>query len=173
MTRHRKGYIRIVIVALVAGFVGCAGLGGTSAHTAAPDFALKDASGKAIHLSDFAGKVVFVDFWASWCDACRSSIPQYQSLFKRYGSGGFMIIGVSEDDSPEDAYRFASAHQVTYPIVADTKHTTLVAYRAEGLPTAVLVDRTGKIQHQWTAYNDSISRQIDEAIRNAMNVHPQ
>jgi len=97
------------------------GLRITSAeHPFAPEFSLPDLTGKTLKLSDYRGKVVLLDFWATWCDPCREEIPHFVELQNKLGDQGFEIIGVSMDDGPEPVRDFYQQFNAANPFADGT-----------------------------------------------------
>jgi cytochrome c biogenesis protein CcmG/thiol:disulfide interchange protein DsbE len=118
----------------------------------APDFALKDIAGNEVKLSDFKGKVVVINFWATWCGPCRFETPWLVELREQYKKQGFEIIGVSVDSldeyDPAEVSAFIKEHEVKYPIVMATKEMVNAFGPVTGLPTTIVIDRQGKIRHR-------------------------
>ena len=112
----------------------------------APDFALPDLSGNTVTLSSHRGKVVLLDFWATWCEPCREETPHFVDLQNRYGPQGLQILGVSMDDSPEPVRDFAHKFQINYPVVMGNAKTGQLYGGILGLPVAYLIDRKGRIR---------------------------
>jgi cytochrome c biogenesis protein CcmG, thiol:disulfide interchange protein DsbE len=114
-------------------------------HVRAPDFSLTGIYGHRLQLASYRGKVVVVDFWATWCQLCTTEIPRYISLQKKYQPEGFQIIGISMDDDPEPVRDFYKRFRMNYPVVmADEKIGQLYGGIA-GLPTTFLIGRDGLI----------------------------
>lgn len=112
----------------------------------APDFSLKDAGGKPVRLSDYHGKVVILDFWATWCDPCAMEIPWFIDLERREKDHGFAVLGVSMDDEGWDAVKpFASKLGVNYPVLMGNDETAQLYGGVDALPTTFLIDREGRI----------------------------
>ena len=112
---------------------------------AVPDFSTTNADGGTLRLSDFKGKVVLINFWATWCGPCRTEIPDLIALQKKYGAKGFTVLGISDDDAPERARDFARTNKMMYPIGMATPDLKKQFGGVPGLPTSFLLDRNGKI----------------------------
>ena len=113
---------------------------------AAPDFALKDADGKTVHLSEYRGKVVLLDFWATWCDPCRLEIPWFMDLERKNKDRGFEVLGVSMDDEGWEVVKpFMKSVGMNYRVVIGNDETTQMYGGVDSLPSTFLIDRQGKI----------------------------
>jgi peroxiredoxin len=106
------------------------------------DFTLADLTGKQWHLKDLRGKVVLVNFWATWCPPCRKEMPDLDSLYQRFASRGLVILAIS-DEEPEKVRRFISEHKVSYPILLDPGRKVNELFRVEGIPKSFIYDRDG------------------------------
>lgn len=114
---------------------------------AAPVWELKDLDGKAVTSEQLKGKVVVVDFWATWCAPCRMEIPGYIEMQKKYGKDGLMIVGVSLDQAgPEVVKAFVDKFQVNYTVVMGDDAIAQVFGGIEAMPTTFLIDRSGQIR---------------------------
>jgi cytochrome c biogenesis protein CcmG/thiol:disulfide interchange protein DsbE len=112
----------------------------------APDFTLPSTDGKSIKLSDLKGKVVIVDFWATWCPPCRKGIPDLISLKKKYGTKGFEIIGVSVDtDTKDEVVPFIKEKGMNYPVVYGNMNVYQQYGGIRAIPTSFVIDKQGKI----------------------------
>lgn len=118
----------------------------------APAFALEDLAGRPVSTDSLAGRVVLVDFWATWCVPCRKSMPELQGLHDRYGARGFTVLGISIDEyGPAKVRKFVKARSITYPIVIDSAEAPAwERYRVKTIPAAFLLDHRGRIVAQWT-----------------------
>jgi peroxiredoxin len=156
----RLATIRFWAALAAAGFAACLFQGCSTAPTAvkaaslkpdtqrkeAPDFALKDAEGKTVHLSEYRGKVVLLDFWATWCDPCRLEIPWFIDLQRKNKDKGFEVLGVSMDDEGWEVVKpFMRDVGVNYRILIGNDQTTEMYGGVDALPTTFVIDRQGKI----------------------------
>jgi len=120
----------------------------------APDFALTSLSGNKINLQDYKGKVVLLDFWATWCGPCRIEIPGFVELQRKYGNQGFAIIGVSMDDGPQPVRQFYDTFHMNYPVVMGSDKLGELYGGILGLPTSFLVGRDGRIYAKHVGLTD-------------------
>jgi len=114
-------------------------------HPSAPDFSLADISGKKLNLSDYRGKVLMLDFWATWCGPCRIEIPGFIELQNHYASQGFAVVGVSMDDSVEPVVEFYRQFHMNYPVALGDARLEELYGGIIGLPTTFLIGRDGRI----------------------------
>ena len=133
----------------------------------APDFTLPQLSGAPLKLSDYRGKVVLLDFWATWCEPCRQEIPHFVDLQNKYGTQGFQIIGVSMDDGPGPVRQFYQQFKMNYPVVMGNAKTGELYGGVFGLPIAFLLDRDGKVRLRHIGATDVsvIEKEIVEVLQ--------
>ena len=114
---------------------------------AAPDFALKALDGKTVHLSDYRGKAVLLNFWATWCQPCKIEMPWFAELQKQYGPEGLQVVGIAvdEDASTDDLAKFAGNLGVNYPILVGKESVEDLFGGVQFLPATLYIDRDGKI----------------------------
>jgi thiol-disulfide isomerase/thioredoxin len=133
------------------------------------DFSGKTADGKTFRLSDYKGKVVLLNFWATWCGPCIEEMPDLIKLQEKYGEKGFVVVGLSADDTFDDAIQFAKEKSVNYPILdkeATGKVSDLVG-GVKGLPTSFLLNKEGKIV--WGMEGMNPANRPFEVISNEIN----
>lgn len=114
-------------------------------HSLAPDFSLPQLSGQQLKLSSYRGKVVLLDFWATWCDPCRDEIPHFVDLENKYRDQGLEIIGVSMDDAEQPVRDFYRQFKMNYPVVMGSAQVAESYGGVLGLPIAFLIGRDGRI----------------------------
>jgi peroxiredoxin len=143
----------VVTVMLVFGFQlarrnsrGVVNAGPNMKGQTAPDFALESLEGKTVHLSDFSGKGVLLNFWATWCQPCKIEMPWFAALQKQYGPQGLQIVGVAMDDaSPKEIAEFAHDLGVNYPILVGKEAVGDAYGGVQFLPATFYIGRDGKV----------------------------
>ncbi len=112
----------------------------------APNFELEGSDGKTVRLSDFKGKVVILDFWATWCGPCRAEIPSYVDLYEKYNKKGLEIIGVSLDrDGWTPVKPFMESYKINYPIVMGNMQVVQAYGGINSIPTTFIINRKGEV----------------------------
>ncbi|MGE5243602.1 MAG: TlpA family protein disulfide reductase [Betaproteobacteria bacterium] len=146
------GALALSIAAGAAGAVRGVSAGGRQTPGAgamtgkpAPAFSLRDLSGRPLDLASYRGRVVLLDFWATWCVPCREEIPHFVALQKKYGSKGLAIIGISMDDEEGPVRDFYRKYGMNYPVAMGDAKLAERYGGILGLPVAFLIDRTGRI----------------------------
>jgi len=111
----------------------------------APEFTRNDVAGKTVHLSDYRGKVVLLNFWATWCPPCLEEIPAFSAWQQKYGSDGLQVLGVSMDDDSAPVQRAVSKYHVVYPVVMSDESLVDLYGGVLGLPLSFIIDASGRI----------------------------
>ena len=135
-----------------------------NAEVARLDFTLKDMNGRDVRLSDFKGRPLVINFWATWCAPCKHEIPSFVELVEKYKDQNLTILGISTDDSAEDLRKFAAEFKMNYPVLVGLGHDELIeAYEAEMMiPVTWFVKRDGTValKHAGTQTKDWFERQM-------------
>jgi thiol-disulfide isomerase/thioredoxin len=136
----------------------------------APDLVGEDLDGKPMKLSDYRGKVVLVDFWATWCGPCRAEVPNLLEMYEGYHGKGFEVLGVSLDQTPEDANSYVEEMKIPWPSIFPKaekdrgwNHPLADYYGITGIPTAILVGKDGKVVHM-EARGPVLREQLQELL---------
>ena len=127
--------------------------------------ALPALAGQVVDLSQYKGKVVYLDFWASWCSPCRQSFPFMNDLQSRYGKDGLVIIGVNVDENRKDADSFLQNMTADFKVVYDAGGTLAESYKIPGMPTTLLIDRQGKVRDTRIGFHASQKDNYEAAVR--------
>lgn len=112
------------------------------------NFTLTDLQGKSWTLKDLKGKVVLVNFWATWCPPCQKEMPDLEALYSRYKDQGFVILAISEDEETNKVSPFIAEHKISYPILLDLGQKVNNLFQVEGIPKSFVYDREGKLVAQ-------------------------
>jgi peroxiredoxin len=132
----------------------------------APGFSAPSLDGKSmVELSEFRGKVVYLDFWASWCAPCLTAIPEIEKMRGEFSSEDFQIIAVNLDQKPKKALRFLEKHPVGYPSASDPKGKLPGLYGVETMPTSYLIDGDGVIRYVHRGFKRGDGSKLRDEIR--------
>jgi cytochrome c biogenesis protein CcmG/thiol:disulfide interchange protein DsbE len=163
-----KGCIAILLLITfwISPIVGRADVTAAGSRKAAPAFSLPDSSGAAVSLSQYKGKVVLLNFWATWCHGCQEEIPWYMEFAGKYKDRGLVVIGVSlDDDGWKSVKPFVQAKKLNYPVVIGNQDL-MDRYGGYGMPVSVLIDRDGKIadSHSGVVDKSGWEREIQQLL---------
>ena len=134
----------------------------------APAFALPAADDRTIALDQLRGRVVYLDFWASWCGPCRRSFPWMNEIEQRYAAKGLTVVAVNVDTRRADAERFLNQYPAKFAIVYDPSGATPRAYDVKAMPSSYLIDRNGKIARVEQGFLDENRDALEETIRSQL-----
>jgi peroxiredoxin len=131
----------------------------------APDFTLRQLSGPNLRLGEQRGRVVMVNFWATWCPPCRVELPHLERLHAKYRSSGFLMLGVNVDEDPNAAKALVARLGLTLPVLFDSDKRVVGAYDLNAMPATVLIDRDGKVRHLHRGYKEGVEQLYEQQVR--------
>lgn len=141
------------------------------------NFTMKDMKGQDVRLADYRGKVILLDFWATWCGPCKYEIPSFVQLQDQYGKDGFQVLGVSVDDPPEKLEPFAREYKMNYPVLQGLGHDDVQeAYGPIwGIPISVLISRSGRIcaKHMGLPPTNKSTEPLEKAVKDVFEAEIQ
>jgi len=166
--RTRAGSLRAIACAVFAVVAGTAS-SAIAPATPAPDFTLHAMGGPNLRLKEQRGRVVMVNFWATWCAPCRQEMPHLNRLYEKYRGAGFVLLGVNVDDDTSKAAEVAAKLGVTFPVLLDTEKSVSKLYDVSTMPSTMIIDRDGKVRYvhrgYLAGYEDNYEKQIRELLK--------
>jgi cytochrome c biogenesis protein CcmG, thiol:disulfide interchange protein DsbE len=158
---------RIAIFLICAPLIGFAAplAGAADVGAPAPALSLPTASGETVAIDQLKGKVVYVDFWASWCAPCRKSFPWMAEMQKKYGPSGFTVVAVNVDKKRPDADRFLQSTPAAFTVVFDPAGTTPTAWNVKAMPTSFVIDAKGNIAMVEAGFKDENVPELENRIK--------
>jgi peroxiredoxin len=130
------------------------------------------AGGEPVRLEDLRGKVVYLDFWASWCGPCRQSLPWMEQLRRDFGRSGLEVVAVNVDETADDAIRFLKRYAVSYPILGDAKGDIAALYDVREMPSSYLIGRDGTVRQVHRGFSLRDAAQLREAVARLVAEQP-
>jgi thiol-disulfide isomerase/thioredoxin len=155
MNRHQRRAF------FVAAAVSLSSLALAASEKPAPNIVVQNGDGGSVDLASYRGKVVLVDFWASWCPPCKTSFPALDALYREYVAKGVEVLAVNVDERRRDADAFLSAHPHRLTVLFDPKGAAPAAFGVKGMPTSYIIDRNGNIRFTHMGYSGN----VDESYR--------
>jgi peroxiredoxin len=131
----------------------------------APDFTLRTMNGANTRLQELRGRVVMVNFWATWCGPCKQEMPQLNRLHEKYSRMGFVLLGVNVDEDPRNAAAVAAKLGISFPVLLDTDKKVSDQYDLQAMPSTYLIDRDGKVRFLHRGYLGGYEEVYDKQIR--------
>ncbi len=132
---------------------------------AAPNFNVSTITGQQVSLDTYRGHVLVLDFFATWCQPCRASIPHLVEMNRKYGKQGLYVLGMSADDDGEKPVRaFAEQNRISYP-VALAGESTLVDFGVRSVPVLFVIDKKGRVAEVFRGFTDDVARSTEQLIR--------
>lgn len=136
-----------------------------------PNIELKDLNGKTIHLNDYKGKVVLVNFWATWCESCKEEFSKLIELQEKYSAKGLVILAVNLAESKPKIQTFLKSHlfpENIFDIALDNNSLTYKEWKARGIPTSYLVNQQGRIQEFWVGTFEADDAKFIQALEKTL-----
>ena len=146
----RRFFIGLAILSLIPVWAAAA----APQRKPAADFQLTDLNGKPLQLSTLRGKVVLLDFWATWCPPCRAELPHFKELYAAYKAKGLEMIGLSVGEKPEVVKPFVQSNGISYPIAIANAKIEQAYGGIRGIPTTFLIDKQGRIVRSYMGYQE-------------------
>ncbi|MCA9577192.1 MAG: TlpA family protein disulfide reductase [Myxococcales bacterium] len=131
----------------------------------APEIGLTDLAGQRVDLASLRGKVVLVDFWASWCGPCREELPVLERFYQTYRERGLVVVGVNVDQDVANMTRFLQRQPLTFPVVHDAQHAVAERYGPTTMPSSFLIDRAGVVHSVHRGFRASDAAPLEAEIR--------
>lgn len=156
----------MLIIIMVAGIVlAPVGLyAAPRSGQAAPNFKVSTMSGQQISLANYRGRVLVLDFFATWCQPCRVSIPHLVEMNRKYGKQGLYVLGMSADEDGEGVKAFADHNRITYPI-ALAGESTLADFGVRSVPVMFVIDKRGRVAEVYRGFTDEVARSTEQLIK--------
>jgi peroxiredoxin len=164
---HVTRLYRLVMLTMIAGILFGPARSQAAPRTgqAAPNFMVSTTTGQQVSLENYRGRVLVLDFFATWCQPCRMSIPHLVEMNRRYGPQGLQVLGLSADEDGERAVKaFAEKNRITYPI-ALAGETTLVDYGVSRIPVMFVIDKKGRVAEIFRGFTDEVGRSTEQLIK--------
>ncbi len=143
----------------------CSVAAAVSTDRAAPDFTLRSLDGPNLRLQEQRGRVVLVNFWATWCGPCRQEMPHLNRLYEKYRAAGFTLLGVNIDDDARNAAGLSTKLGLKFPVLLDTDKKVSHLYDLATMPSTVLIDRDGRVRFIHLGYKDGYENTYEKQIR--------
>jgi peroxiredoxin len=173
--RSRPGALEVILLEMMRRAVGSLVLAlmvglfaaeaqAVGAGAMAPEIGLKDLAGRGVSIAALKGKVVLIDFWASWCAPCREELPVLNALYKKYQARGFEIVAVNQDQSPDKVRSFLSSMPLSFRVVHDGGRAVAGRYAPAKMPSSFLIDRRGIVRHVQAGFRAADKATLESQI---------
>ena len=164
--KHMTLLYRLVVVIMAGIVLVPAGLyAAPRSGQAAPNFTVSTISGQQVSLENYRGRVLVLDFFATWCQPCRASIPHLVGMNRKYGQQGLYVLGMSADEDGEKAVKaFADKYRISYP-VALAGESTLADFGVRSVPVMFVIDKKGRVAEVFRGFTDDVARSAEQLIK--------
>ena len=136
-----------------------------------PNVVVRTVDGADVRLADYRGKVVLIDFWASWCPPCKTSFPALDAIYREYQEKGLEVLAVNLDEKRHDADAFLDAHPHRLTVLFDAKGVSPAAFGVKGMPSSFLIDRGGNIRFTHMGYSGNVDGRYRQEIAQLLSEH--
>jgi len=134
----------------------------------APDFTLASNKGKNIRLKDLRGKVIMINFWATWCAPCRKELPLLNNLYNKYKNKGFVLLGVNIDEKSTLANKMIKELKINFPVLFDKTQTTSEAYDLKAMPSTFIIDKNGIVRFAHYGYKSGYEKKYEKDVKSLL-----
>jgi len=160
----KKVFLLVIPIFLL---ISCSGTRKTDNSANNINFTLDQFEGSKVSLAEQKGKVVLVDFWATWCGPCRAAIPNLVRMYNEYKDQGLVVLGISLDQEKDALPKFIKDYNITYPILYGNQQIAR-AYEVQSIPTLVIFDKKGKIAFREVGFSDENITTLEQKIKDAL-----
>ena len=163
--RLRRSRMKTLLGGLAAALLIASTASALTSGDDPPAIDMPDQAGKKVDLNELKGKVVLVDFWASWCGPCKQEMPVLEELHKKYAKEGLVIVGINIDNNPKKMNNFLRGTPVTFRIIHDRKLNVASKYEPETMPSSYFIARDGKIRYIHEGFRKKDATEFEERIK--------
>jgi len=163
--RVRRSRMKTLLGGLAVALLVASTASALTPGDAPPAIDMPDQAGKKVDLNELKGKVVLVDFWASWCGPCKQEMPVLEQLHKKYAKQGLVIVGINIDNNAKKMNNFLRGTPVTFRIVQDRKLAVAAKYEPETMPSSYFIARDGKIRYVHEGFRKKDAAELEERIK--------
>ncbi len=165
---RRAAFLLVPVLLLVlAGTAAAVDVGGR-----APEIGVNDLSGRPVRIASLRGKVVLVDFWASWCAPCRQEFPVLERLHRQYAAQGLTIVGVSVDNDVSNVRAFLRRNSASFLIAHDPRKVAAARYGGTAMPSSYIIDRRGIVRHYHPGFRSGDAATIEREVQALLRQRP-
>ncbi|MET3106243.1 peroxiredoxin [Oxalobacteraceae bacterium GrIS 2.11] len=157
--------IKPIVLAALISITAHSAQAAIALESKAPDFTLHTMGGPNLRLQEQRGKVVMINFWATWCGPCQQELPHLNQLYEKYRGAGFVMLGVNVDDDAKHAGDVATKLGLKFPVLLDTDKALSKTYDLSTMPSTLLIDREGKVHYIHKGYLAGVEDEYEKQIR--------